>query len=218
MSGFRPQSGESRKPPLLRIAICGGSSAGKSTLLARILKDHGDSVVGVAEIASGLLSEWPSYDPRDIEQRRSFQTEIFRRQVAQEQEADAKALAEGRPIVMTDRGSIDGGAYWPDGPEAFWTAMGTSHLLELCRYDVVFFLQSSARIGAYNPKSNAVRWDDAREALALEDRILGLWSSHPRIHIVPPQPDYSRKCDLVLELFREYLVIAQDGLEPGAAP
>lgn len=40
-------------------------------------------------------------------------------------------------IVLCDRGTIDGLAYWPGTAEGFWSSVGATLDIELARYDAV---------------------------------------------------------------------------------
>ena len=47
-------------------------------------------------------------------------------------------------ILLCDRGTLDGAAYWPGEPEEFFAAIGTSLEAELARYDAVIFFETAA--------------------------------------------------------------------------
>jgi hypothetical protein len=47
--------------------------------------------------------------------------------------AFAVAASDRIAVVLCDRGTVDGAAYWPDGEAEFWAQLGTSRELELSR-------------------------------------------------------------------------------------
>ena len=88
-------------------------------------------------------------------------------------------------ILLLDRGTIDGAAYWPEGPEAFWADRGTTHAAELTRYDAVILLETTAAIGLYDgDESNFCRFEDPAGAIQSGELLKGLWSGHPELHFV----------------------------------
>lgn len=53
-------------------------------------------------------------------------------------------LPESAGIVLCDRGTADGAAYWP-GPDDLWSAVGTSLEDQLRRYDAVIHLRTPGK-------------------------------------------------------------------------
>src|SRR5688572_14672460 len=124
-----------------RIAVTGGPGAGKTTLWREIMAEHGQRIVAVPEVATLMLRH--VFPPVHSElERRAVQRSIFRVQ------HDLEAVHELRllpgQVLVCDRGTPDGGGYWPDGHEAFSAAMQTSCEAELARYEAVVFLQTAA--------------------------------------------------------------------------
>src|SRR4029079_18805765 len=95
--------------------------------------------------------------------RHDAQRRMYRLQLEQEER-----LARAHPgkILLLDRGTIDGAAYWPEGPEDFWRDIGTTIDKELARYDAVIMLETCAAIGLYdNDASNPVRFESSDAAI-----------------------------------------------------
>ncbi len=133
--------------------------------------------------------------------RAGAQRAIYRVQA----ELERIAFEEGTAaIVMCDRGTVDGLAYWPPPSEALWTEVGTSHELELARYAAVIHLRTPAALQGYD-HSNPVRRESADEAAALDDRILAAWSAHPNRTIIDPADDFLHKIERTLEAIRREL-------------
>lgn len=99
------------------------------------------------------------WDWVDAAGRRDLQRRIYRLQREQE---DRAASRHPNKILILDRGTVDGAAYWPDGPDAYWAEMGTTLEAELARYDHVIWMQTAAAIGIYDGSdSNSCRFEDS---------------------------------------------------------
>src|SRR5688572_24312186 len=103
-----------------RIAITGGPGAGKSTVAALLAQQLRERVVVVPEVATHLLG---GFFPRiaDAEERRAVQRAIYHVQLNLESVHRGRAV-DGTVLVF-DRGLPDGAAYWPDGADAFFSAL-----------------------------------------------------------------------------------------------
>src|SRR5436190_23052128 len=114
-----------------RIVLTGGPGAGKTVVASRIARAD-DRFVLVPEAATqvydALQTRW---DKLDIEGRRDVQRKIFHLQAEQE---DRIAHLHPQKILLLDRGTIDGAAYWPAGPDDYWCALGTHLTDQLRRY------------------------------------------------------------------------------------
>src|SRR5690606_33373261 len=83
---------------------------------------------------------------------------------------ELELLASEEPIyalVLCDRGTLDGLAYWPYGPERYFSELGTSYADELSRYSAVIHLRSPNVAHGYN-HVNPVRIESAEEARAID--------------------------------------------------
>jgi hypothetical protein len=136
---------------------------------------------------------FPREKPADLQ--RAAQRAIFYVQ----RELEATALANNPAIVLCDRGTVDGVAYWP-GPDDFWSGLGTTLDEQLVRYDVVVHLRTP-RVDDYNV-DNPLRLETAAEAAAADDRILAAWSRHPHRVVIDPTADFLRKVSRAIEILR----------------
>ena len=196
---------------MLNLVLTGGSGSGKTAIQKILEQNFGERLSLVKELASEVLRDFHcavgDMDPATI---RQVQREIYVRQKYREREALAIAPAGAR-VLLLDRGTIDGAAYWPEGPDAFWTAMGTSHADELSRYDAAVWLETAAAVGLYpGEESNQVRKEDAMDSLMRGDRILALWRPHPKLTIVRASPDFDVKVQTVLALTQELIGLATE--------
>jgi predicted ATPase len=163
-----------------RIVLTGGPGAGKTVISRRIVADRPDRFVLVPEAATqvydALQTRW---DKLDLEGRRDVQRKIYRLQIDQE---DRTLAANPGKILLLDRGTIDGAAYWPEGPEDYWRDIGSTIQKELTRYDMVLWMESAAALGLYDgDASNTCRFEDAQGAIESGKLLLKLWGGHPNL-------------------------------------
>lgn len=180
-----------------RIVVTGGPGGGKTTAADLFRREIGDSVVVVPEAATLLFS---GGFPRSEEQhaRRSAQCAIFH--VQTHLENVQSALYPDR-VLLCDRGTVDGAAYWPEGEsDGFFQAVGTTYEHELSRYDAVLFFESAAGGGMAVEGGNPIRIESQQEALQLDRRLKQLWSAHPRFYVVPHNPSFVKKITAGLAL------------------
>jgi predicted ATPase len=178
------------------VVLTGGPGAGKTALL-ELIRQAFCSHVRVLSEAAGIV--FTGGFPRDREpaRQRAAQRAIFHVQRELEAIADTYRPA----IVLCDRGTIDGLAYWPGNPDDFWTALGTSLEDEFKRYDAVIHLRTPAFDNGYNWQ-NPLRIESAAEAAAIDDRIAQVWQRHPRHFTVPASVDFLEKAARALEILR----------------
>ena len=165
---------------MTRIVLTGGPGAGKTSAAAALAREMPERIVNVAEAATlvyeQLGTRWDELDP---DGRRDVQRRIYALQ--REQEERAAADHPGRTLLL-DRGTVDGSAYWPDGPEDYWRQLGTTHEAELGRYDAIVWLETCAAIGIYDgDRSNARRHEDPRMAIDRGEAVLRAWAAHPKL-------------------------------------
>jgi hypothetical protein len=120
-----------------------------------------------------------------------------------QRELEIVAEAESQPaLVLCDRGTIDGLAYWPE-PEGFFAAMHTTHALELLRYAAVVHLRVPP-VGAYN-HDNPLRIETALEAAAIDERIAEAWAGHPQRFVIDSSEDFLEKARRAIAVLQTLL-------------
>lgn len=184
--------------PPRRVVLTGGPGAGKTATLALIRESFCRHVVLLPEAASVLFG---GGFPRKggLSARRAAQRAIFYTQ----RELEATCEPGEAAIILCDRGTVDGLAYWP-GPEGLWEAVGTTLEEQLDRYDAVIHLRTPPIEGGYD-RSNPLRLESAAEAAAIDQAILNAWAAHPRRYIIAATPDFLTKAARVLDALREEL-------------
>lgn len=189
-------------PRRCRIALTGGPGGGKTTAADLFRRELGERVVVVPESATILFAGGFPRSP-EVEARRAVQTAIFH--VQRNLENVQSALFPER-VLLCDRGTIDGAAYWPNHDQDFFDAMGTTFEAELARYDAVAFFETAAVAGSSIEGGNPVRNESLSEAVAIDGRLRKLWSRHPRFLLVPHTPSFLHKICTGLALLESLVV------------
>ncbi len=173
--------------PTVKIAITGGPSGGKTTLIEALKKEFGQKVKVVPEAASilykGGFPRVKSYDGYYHAQKAIYETQ-------KELEA-LRIKTNPEQLIVCDRGSLDALAYWPDTEEHFYKVVGTSRAFELARYQWIILLDA-ATDPDYD-SSNPVRTEDFHEALLLNEKIKKSWEGHPQRVIITAENDFFSK-------------------------
>jgi predicted ATPase len=171
----------------MKLVLTGGPSGGKTTLTQAIQKEFTSSVAVVPEAASIVYGGgWP---------RRKTLAGVQHQQkaiyfVQRELESLLSEENENR-LIICDRGSLDGCAYWPGpGPSRdFLTAVSSSLEKEVARYDWVIHLDTAP--SNYFDLTNPLRNETFEEAWKLNEKIKEAWSTHPqRVVIVNQDGDH----------------------------
>jgi predicted ATPase len=172
-----------------RIVLTGGPGGGKTTAADLFRREIGERVVIVPEAATLLFA---GGFPRvtELNAKRAAQSAIYH---VQKNLEDVQSARFPERILLCDRGTVDGAAYWPDGPDSFFGAMGTTEADALDRYDAVIFFESAAVVGGHIEGGNPERIESIAEASALDRRLRAIWSKHPRFVVVPHDPSFFQK-------------------------
>ncbi len=178
-----------------RVVLTGGPGAGKTAVLELIRQSFCSHVKVLPEAASIIFGGGFPRGPHD-ESRRATQRAIFYVQRELEAEADPHNPA----IVLCDRGTVDGVAYWP-GAADLWPSIGTTLEEQLRRYDAVIHLRTPAAGIGYNHQ-NPLRTESAGQAAEIDARIEHAWERHPRRFVVEASSDFLDKAARTLEILR----------------
>jgi hypothetical protein len=133
----------------------------------------------------------------DPECKRAAQRAIFHVQRELENAGDSHNPA----IVLCDRGTLDGLAYWPGSVDDFWSSLGSTIAEQLARYDAVIHLRTPAPEYGYN-KQNPLRTESAAVAAEIDGRILQAWQAHPRRFVIESTAQFLDKAAKALEILR----------------
>jgi len=170
-----------------KIAITGGPSGGKTTLIEAIKKEFGQKVKIVPEAASilykGGFPRIKSYDGYFHAQKAIYAT--------QKELEELRCKTNPEALIVCDRGSLDSLAYWPDNEEHFYRTIHSNRQQELARYDWIIHLDTATEPD-YD-SSNPIRTEDFHEALLLNEKIKKSWEGHPQRIIITAENDFFTK-------------------------
>jgi predicted ATPase len=181
-----------------RIVLTGGPGAGKTAVLELVRRSLCRHVTVLPE-AAGIVFGGGFPRRSNDAVRRASQRAIFFVQ----RELEAVADADDAPIVLCDRGLVDGAAYWP-GPGDFWAAVGASRAETLARYDAVVHLRVPDGHNGYGHQ-NPLRVESVVEAQAIDERILRAWEGHPRRYIIEAALDFMSKAEQAMDILQSEL-------------
>lgn len=163
-----------------KIVLTGGPSGGKTTLAQALQKEFITQVVIVPEAASILFAGgWPRR--KDIIGVQHQQRAIY---YTQRELESLVATENPNRLLICDRGSLDGMAYWPGpGPGTdFISTVSSTMEKEIARYDWVLHLDT-APAGNYD-LGNPLRNESFEEAWKLNEKIKDAWSKHPQRFVI----------------------------------
>jgi predicted ATPase len=180
-----------------RVVLTGGPGAGKTAVL-ELIRQRSCKHVKVLPESAGILfgGGFPRGD--SVELRQAAQRAIFYVQ----RELEAAADADFPAIVICDRGTVDGSAYWV-GDGHLWSSVETTVDEQIRRYDAVIHLRTP-QIENYNHR-NPLRIESAEDAVMIDKKIEQAWHTHPRRFIVEGSPDFLKKAVRALEILRSEL-------------
>lgn len=181
----------------IKVAITGGPSGGKTTLIEAIKKEYAGGKVKVVPEAASILYKGGFPRVKSFDGLIHAQKAIYSVQ-REVEELRCKIYPEA--LIVCDRGSLDALAYWPDGADNFFQIVGSSVELEVARYHWVIHLDTAAEPD-YDA-ANEIRTESFQEALTLNEKIKKSWSIHPQRIVINSQQDFLSK------MHRATLVIA----------
>ena len=185
--------------PRRRIVLTGGPGGGKTTAVDLFRREMGERVVVVPEAATLLFS---GGFPRSTNLQASTlaQQSIFN---VQRHLEDVQSELYPDRILLCDRGTIDGAAYYPHGADQFFSDLNTTYEAELARYDGVIFFESAAVGGLSIEGGNPIRNESLKQAVALDHRLRSLWRQHPHFVLVPHHASFLKKISFGLLVLEE---------------
>jgi predicted ATPase len=178
------------------VVLTGGPGGGKTALLEIAQNTFCRHVAVLPESASIL---WRGGFPRrdTTSARCAAQRAIVRVQF----ELQRMAIEDGRfALIICDRGTLDGLAFWPRDPSAYFDELGTTRERELARYAAVIQLQPPSRSDGYT--MTKLRPETAEQAAAIDAGISRAWVGHPRMLTIPSSANFVAKMEHGLALLR----------------
>jgi predicted ATPase len=179
-----------------RVVLTGGPGGGKTTAADLFRRELGEQVVIVPEAATLLYQGgFPRSDLIPV--RQATQRTVYH---VQRNLEDIQAAQYKSRILLCDRGTVDGAAYWPQDHIGFFEYMGTTIEKELARYDAVVFFETAAVGGISIESGNPIRNESNEQAIALDKRLKELWSQHPRFNFIKHETSFLHKISTALKI------------------
>jgi predicted ATPase len=182
-----------------KVVLTGGPGAGKTALL-ELIRQSMCAHVRVLPESAGVVFGGGFPRSKETVSRQAAQRAIYHVQ----RELEVTGDLHNPAIVVCDRGTIDGIAYWPGPAAGFYASLGTEEAVELARYDAVIHLRTPAEGHGYN-HANPLRTEDAHLAAEIDERLLRVWAAHPRRVVVESSHRFIDKADHALTALRAEL-------------
>lgn len=179
-----------------RVVLTGGPGAGKTAVLEMMRRSSFCEHVHILPESASIVFGGGFPRRSDMAAKRAAQRAIFYVQ----RELEEAAAGNNAAIILCDRGTVDGAAYWP-GPDDYFAAVDTTIAEQLSRYDAVIHLRTPRIDAGYNHQ-NPLRTETAIEAAEVDRRILDVWATHSRRFIIDATPDFLAKAAHVLQVLR----------------
>ena len=198
---------------IFRVALTGGPCGGKTTCQGKAEKEFGSQILSAPEVASVLLTNLfpsPGKDPAAQERwAHSFQESVLPTQLAMEDQFIEMAQRSASRLLLTDRGALDGAAYLGKGLDYFLNRFGLDLTTVHDRYDMVVHFETVAKS---NPElymklkaTNLARYENAEEAVQIDQALQEVWESHPNWVLIPSKLSVEEKTHKLLSLLNKYL-------------
>jgi nicotinamide riboside kinase len=170
-----------------KLAITGGPSGGKTTLIEVLKKEFGHRLQIAPESASIL---YKGGFPRIKNYAGYYHGQLA---IIATQRHIEDLLVDTHPdtLIICDRGSLDSLAYWPDTEEHFFKTIASNRQEQIARYDWVLHLDTATETG-YD-STNPIRTESFHEAMLLNEKIRSSWDGHPQRQIIGAENDFFSK-------------------------
>jgi len=173
----------------LKVVVTGGPGGGKTTALDLFRRELCDKLATVPEAATVLFSGGITRST-DKQVLKNIQKTIFSLQQNLE---DIQQKKYPDRLLVCDRGTLDGLAYWPGTEDDFFQEVNSNFENEIIRYDAVIFFESAAASGHDISSNNPVRNETSQQAAELDKKLQNIWSRHPNYYFVGSSASFVRK-------------------------
>ena len=172
-----------------RIVLTGGPGGGKTTALDLFRRELGEQVVIVPEAATMLFSGGiKRVDDLTVIQAQQLAIINLQRNLENIQRKQSP-----NSLVLCDRGTLDGLAYWPGTDNEFFELIESDYENELSQYDAVIFFETAAKSGKGIASNNPIRNESEQKAIELDQKLQAIWSKHPNYHFVASSESFIKK-------------------------
>lgn len=186
------------------VVITGAPITGKTTVVESF-RDNPDIAV-IEEAATWLLeNEYPPVsedNPWTYEWQLGLVRRVIQRTIEREEEVQERAAAEGKKLIVQDRGLLDTAPFLNDGVIEFDKLSPIRANEVLGRYHSVILLGWLGP-SVKDPGNNAARFHDLAEAERLVEPTRRAYSSHPNFIAVNSVEDRTeRVADIVAKIIQ----------------
>lgn len=189
---------KARHTPKL-VVLTGGPGGGKTAVL-EMARRYFCQHVAIAPEAASIVFGGGFPRSQTTNGRRAAQQAIFHVQNSLETIALENRRAA---VVLCDRGTLDGLAYWPGSRQSFLTEFGINIEDELKRYSAVVHVEVPALEWGY--ERNRIRGESVSQARKIDERVRAAWRGHPRVMTVSARAGFLDKLASAIELLRSEL-------------
>ncbi|MBR9872732.1 ATP-binding protein [Vibrio sp. J1-1] len=173
----------------LQVVVTGGPGGGKTTALDLFRRELREQIVVVPEAATLLFSGGVARSENE-QSIKMVQKTIFQLQKNLE---EIHKVQHPDKLLVCDRGTLDGLAYWPNSESDFFKQINSTFEKELERYDAVIFFESAAVSGQDISSNNPTRYESLDQAAKLDKKLQRIWSKHPHFYFVGSSESFVRK-------------------------
>ena len=196
------------------IVLTGGPCAGKTTTISCVkeyLEGFGYHVLLLNECATELINGGIRPFGENQVSVFDFQNEVLNLQLYKEKrymDIISKLPDDTKCIILSDRGILDNKAYL--GEELFTKLLEVNNLKEenlSKQYDMVIHMITVATNikNGYNTTTNSARFEDANEAIDLDNRTSEAWKNHKNVKVIEATEIIDEKIEKVKEIISNYL-------------
>lgn len=189
----------------MKLVLTGGPSGGKTTLAMALQREFNQKLVVVPESASLLYAGGFPRKP-DAKSVQHRQRAIY---YVQRELEGMFADEYANHLLVCDRGSLDGLAYWQGETTDFLGTLETTIERETARYDWVLHLDTAPE--NYYDLTNPLRIESYDEAWRLNEKIKAAWNNHPQRFVIENEGHFLDK--LHRSLFVVECILAKDSYE-----
>jgi hypothetical protein len=197
---------------MFKVVFDGGPCGGKTTVGRRLKEKYPSSIFVTPEVASGLTKELIPLPGRDVvlchAWLHDFQTAVLPTQITMEKMWTDALRETATKLMIIDRGTLGGAAYFPGGLESFLKHFGLDLGESLACYDMVIHLETLAKSQPelFGKTDNEQRYETSPgQAIALDYLIQEIWQNHPNWHFIPSHWGIDTITDKIDELIQPYL-------------